>query len=96
MPGLHAGAEIEGVGIVQTHFGERSGSGVQERMITVIIKRQMRAGGDTAGQVLQAFEQIGFGLDKRGLANQSLGFGDGVLQGLRIRHLSHWPFPARA
>ena len=82
--GLHPGAEVQGVGVVQTHLGEGSGAGLQERVVAVVVEGDMGAVGDTAGEVLQALQQIGLGLDERRLTNQLLGFGDGVQQRLRV------------
>ena len=74
--GVHPGAEVEGVGVVQAHLGERPGARLQERVVAVVVEGQVRAGRDTAGQVLQSFEQVGFGLDERCGGDEFLGLGD--------------------
>ena len=68
--GLHPGAEVQRVGIVQTHLGERPGTRLHEGMVAVVVERQVGAAGDAAGQVLQALEQIGFGFDEGAAATR--------------------------
>ena len=51
---------------------------LQERMVAVVVERQVGAAGDAAGQVLQALEQIGLGFDERCGGDQALGLGDRV------------------
>ena len=80
--GLHAGAEVHGVGVVEAHLGERPGARLHERMVAVVVEGQVRAAGDAAGQVLQALEQIGFGFDERCGGDQALGLGDRLGQWL--------------
>ena len=81
--GLHAGAEVERVRVVQTHLGERAGARLHERMVAVVVEGQVGASGDTSGQILQAFQQIGLGFDEGGGGDQSLGLGDRLGQWLR-------------
>ena len=54
---------------------------LHERMVAVVVEGQVRAARDAAGQVLQSFEQIGFGLDERCGGDQFLGLGDRVGKG---------------
>lgn len=82
VPGLHAGAEIQRVGIVEAHLVERTGAGQEERVVAVVVERHVRTGRDPTCQVLQAFEQVGFGFDVRRLADQALSLGYGVDQWL--------------
>ena len=84
MAGLHAGAEVEGVRVVQAHLGERPGARLHERMVALVVEGQVGASGDAAGQVLQALEQIGFGLDEGGGGDQLLGLGDRLGQWLGV------------
>ena len=51
-------------------------------MVAVVVEGDVRAGRDAAGQVLQAFEQVGLGLDEGRLGDQALGLGNGVGQWL--------------
>ena len=80
--GLHPRAEVHGVGVVQAHLGERTGAAVQERVVTVVVERDVRAAGDAASQVLQTLEQVGLGFDERRGGDEALGLGDGVGQRL--------------
>lgn len=41
--GLHAGAEVHRVGVVQAHLGEGPGATVQERMVAVVVERDVGA-----------------------------------------------------
>ena len=75
--GLHPAAEIQGVRIVQSHFGERPGSGEQHRVVAVVIEHHVRAGSHTTGEILQPFQQVRFGLDMRCGGDQLLGLDDG-------------------
>ena len=83
-PGLHPRSEVEGVRVIQSHLGERPGTGLQEWVVAVVVESQMRARRNTTGQVLQTLQQIGLGFDVRGLPDQSFGFGDRIYQGLRV------------
>ena len=85
--GLHPGAEVHRVGIVQAHLGERSGAGLHERMVAVVVERQMRTSRNAAREVLQTLEQVGFGFDERCGGDQTLGLGDRVDQWLRVHLL---------
>ena len=82
--GLHAGAEVQRVRVVQAHLGERAGAGLHERMVAFVVEGQVGAARDAAGQVLQALEQVGFGFDERSGGDQSLGLGDRVGQWLGV------------
>ena len=81
--GVHPGTEVQGVGVIQAHLGERPGSRLQEGMVAVIVEGQMDAGRDTTGQILQSFEQVGFGLDVRCGGHQFLGLCDRIGKGIR-------------
>ena len=74
--GVHPGAEVQRVGVVQAHLGERPGARLQEGMVAVVVEGQMGAGGDTPGQILESFEQVGFGLDVRCGRHEFFGLGD--------------------
>ena len=76
--GEHAGAEVERVRVVEAHFGERAGARLHEGMVAVVVESQVGAAGDAAGQILQAFQQIGLGFDEGSGGDQSLGLGDRV------------------
>ncbi len=84
MAGLHPGTEVHGVRIVEAHLGERTGSAVQERVVAVVIEGNVRAGRDATGQILQPFEQIGFGFDERSFGDETFGLGDGVQKRLCV------------
>jgi hypothetical protein len=60
---LYPGAEVQRVGVVQAHLGERPRAAVQERMLRLVIERHMRTGRDAAGQILQSLQEIGLRLD---------------------------------
>ena len=55
-------------------------------MVTLVVEHHVHAGGDATGQVLQSFEQVGFGLDMRRGGDQFFGLGDGVGERLREEH----------
>ena len=55
---------------------------LQERMVAVVVERQVRARRDAAREVLQTLEQVGFGFDERRGGDQLLGLGDRVDQRL--------------
>ena len=57
-------------------------------MVPVVVEADMGTCGDTAREVLQPFEQVGFGLDERCGRHEALGLGDGVDQGLGIHAAS--------
>ena len=84
VPGLHPGAEVQRVRVVQAHLGERTGARLHERVVAVVVERQVRTSGDAARQVLQALQQVGLGFDERGGGDETLGLGDRVDQWLRI------------
>ena len=52
-------------------------------MVALVVEGQVHAGRDAAGQVLQSFEQVGFGLDVRRGGDEFLGLGDRVGEGTR-------------
>src|SRR5262249_48864536 len=81
------GSEVEGVGIVEAHLGERARAAVQERMVPLVVERHVRTCRDAACEVLQAFQQIGFRFDMGGFGYQFLGLGDRLEQRLRIHAL---------
>ena len=83
LAGVNAGAEVEGVRVVQAHLGERPGARLQEWMVAVIVEGEVGTGRDAAGQVLQPLEQVGFGLDVWCVRDEFLGFGDRVGEGTR-------------
>ncbi len=53
-------------------------------MVAVVVEAEVDAGRDAAGQILQAFEQVGLRLDMRRLGDQALRLGDRVDQWLGI------------
>ena len=79
---LNTRAEVQRVGVVQAHLGERPGAGMQERVIAVIVEGKMHATSDATREVLQTFQKIRFGFDMRCRTHQLFGFGDGVEQWL--------------
>src|SRR6201999_1139765 len=85
--GQYPGSEVERVGVVEAHLGEWTRAAVQERMVPLVVKRDVRARRDAAREVLQAFQQIGFGFDVGGFGDQFLGLGDRLEQWLRIHAL---------
>ncbi len=78
VPGLHAGAEVQGVRVVQAHLGERPGARLHERMVALVVESQVGAARDAAGQILQALQQIGLGFDEGRGGDQTFGLGDRV------------------
>ncbi len=81
---LHPGAEVQGVRVVEAHLGERPGARLHERMVAVVVERQVGAPRDAPGQILQTLQQIGFGFDERCGGDQLLGLGDRVGQWLGV------------
>ena len=77
-PGCNAGAEVEGVRVVESHLGERAGARLHERVVAVVVEGQVNAAGDAAGQILQALGEVGLGFDERSGGDQALGLGDRV------------------
>ena len=51
-------------------------------MIPVVVERDVGAGGDAAGQILQAFEEVGLGFDERCCGDEALGLRDRLGQRL--------------
>ena len=45
-------------------------------MVALVVEGQMRTGRNATGQVLQSFEQVGFGLDMRCGGDEFFGLGD--------------------
>jgi hypothetical protein len=80
--GLHAGAEVHGVRVVEAHLREGTGAGVQEGVVAVVVEGHVRARRDAPREVLQSFEQVRLGFDERRGGDQTLGLGDGVGQRL--------------
>jgi hypothetical protein len=52
-------------------------------MVTLVVEGQVHAARDAPGQVLQSFEQVGFGLDVRRGGYKFLGLGDRFGEGIR-------------
>ena len=50
-------------------------------MVTVVVEGKMDAARDAPRQVLQSFEQVGFGLDVRCGGHQFLGLGNRIGEG---------------
>ena len=84
MPGLHAGAEVKGVRVVEAHLGERPGPRLHERMVAFVVEGQVGASRDASGQILQALQQVGFGFDEGSGGDQLLGLGDRLGQWLGV------------
>ncbi len=82
--GLHAGAEVEGVRVVQAHLGERPGARLHERMVALVVEGQVGASRDAPGQILQALQQVGLGFDEGSGGDQLLGLGDRLGQWLGV------------
>ena len=56
-------------------------------MVPLVVERHVRTCRDAACEVLQAFQQVGFGFDVGGFGDQFLGLGDRVDQWLRVHAL---------
>ncbi|SKS16341.1 Uncharacterised protein [Mycobacteroides abscessus subsp. abscessus] len=86
----HPGPEVKSVGVVQAHLGKRTGTGEQEWVVPVGVKRHVRAGGYPLRQILKPFQQVGFGFDMRGRDDQLLRLDDGSGEGFAVHIAPDW------
>ena len=76
------GAQVDGVGVVETLLGELMGRIHEQRLLEVIVERRLHRHPDPPGEILVTLEPIGLGADEGRVRDQLLRLRDRLLERL--------------